>query len=176
MSFFPIDTERTSTALEDGNPGASSLFRATGKYLVEYDVQNETTVPVTRLSTFMSEFDVSDIDLLWMDIQGAELLALQGLGDCAARVGLIHVELEFVEIYQGQPLYRDVKRFLNSRGFRLVRFTDFWRYSCDAVFFNVSDCRKRERAKYYILDRFLPPVIRTKWFLAAVRRKLALGI
>jgi FkbM family methyltransferase len=97
ITFFPIDPERTETTWEDGNPGASSLLRASGKYPVETFAQGEIMVEGTSLRSFMAERDLSGVDLLWMDIQGAELMALEGLGDRIAQVKLIHTEVEFLD-------------------------------------------------------------------------------
>jgi FkbM family methyltransferase len=145
VPFFKIDTSRTRTTWLDGNPGASSLFLASGKYPAEDYAQTSVTVTAVTLWNFITTTKLGIIDLLWMDIQGAELLALSGLGPAITQVRLIHLEVEFIEIYSGQPLWCDVRRFLRSHGFRLLTFTTFGRYSADAVFFNpalVSNCRR----------------------------------
>jgi FkbM family methyltransferase len=138
MTFYPIDPESTDTDWEDGNPGASSLFKASGEYPLERYVQNEITVSATRLGTFLEEKRIPRIDLLWMDIQGAELMALTGLGEQIRNVKVIHTELEFFEIYAGQPLFGEIKRFLNRHGFRLAAFTALGPYSADAIFINTE--------------------------------------
>lgn len=136
ISFYPIDTANTVTADHTGNPGASSLLRASGQYALEEYVQLETVVPSTTLAAFMAERQLPGIDLLWMDIQGAELMALQGLGERLADVGLIHLEVEFLEIYSGQPLYQDIATFLKAQGFAFAGFTIYAKHSADAVFVN----------------------------------------
>ena len=134
VTFYPTDPARTVTKHPNGNPGASSLFRASPDYPHETYVQNEIAVETTTLKDFMSEEGIASIDLLWMDIQGAELLALKGLGDCLSEVGLIHMEVEFLPIYQGQPLFVDVHDYLRGHGFTLLGFTSYSRYSGDAVY------------------------------------------
>jgi FkbM family methyltransferase len=138
MPFYPIDQNLTDTEWADGNPGASSLFKASGKYPLEHYVQNEIMVNATTLGTFLKERRIPHVDLLWMDIQGAELMALKGLGEQLQNVKVIHTELEFFEIYSGQPLFADIKRFLNRRGFRLAAFTSLGPYSADAIFLNAA--------------------------------------
>jgi len=135
-SFFKTDPVQSRTLWPDGNPGASSLFRASGKYPVEDYAQIEVSVPTTTLEKFVNDRKLQTIDLLWMDIQGSELLALKGLGDSLSKVKLIHTEVEFLEIYKGQPLWRDLNRFLHSKNFALLKFTSFGRYSADAIFIN----------------------------------------
>jgi FkbM family methyltransferase len=156
LTFFPIDPERTETTWEDGNPGASSLLRASGKYPVETYAQREITVEGTTLKSFLAERKLPSVDLLWMDIQGAELMALKGLGDRIGDVKLIHTEVEFLEIYSGQPLFREIKRFLNAAGFRLVAFTAMDVFSGDAVFANAGILDRPGRARAVATDAILP--------------------
>jgi len=134
LRFYPTDPARTITKHAQGNPGASSLFRARSDYPHETYVQNEIEVESTTLERLMREEDIAAIDLLWMDIQGAELMALRGLGERLRDVRLIHLEVEFQPIYEGQPLFPEVHRYLRGRGFRLVGFTSYSRYSADAVY------------------------------------------
>lgn len=138
ISFFKTDPSRTITSHENGNPGASSLFVASGKYPVETYGQTEIRVAATTLQAFMLNQGLATIDLLWMDLQGAELMALMGLGHNIHNVKVIHTEVEFFEIYSGQPLYRDVRNFLKQHGFRLLTFTNFGRYAGDCMFVNTS--------------------------------------
>lgn len=136
ITFYQIDTEKTRTTVAGGNPGASSLFRATQNYALETYVQKPITVPTITLETFFRERKIEAPDIIWMDIQGAELLALEGAGEYIKKIKLIHLEVEFTEIYQGQPLYRDVVKFFKAKGFSLLTFTNFGKYSGDAVFIN----------------------------------------
>jgi len=134
LRFYPTDPARTITKHAQGNPGASSLFRARDDYPHETYVQNEIEVESTTLERLMREEGLAAIDLLWMDIQGAELMALKGLGERLRDVRLIHLEVEFMPIYEGQPLFPEVHRYLRGRGFRLAGFTSYSRYSADAVY------------------------------------------
>jgi FkbM family methyltransferase len=138
VTFFPIDPEKTRSPWADGNQGASSLLRASGKYPKETYVQREITVPSTTLLSFIDAQGIAEIGLLWMDIQGAELMALKSAGKKLSTIKVIHLEVEFMEIYSGQPLMADIKRYLNRNGFSLYGFTNFGRYSGDAVFVNDS--------------------------------------
>ena len=136
IDFFPIDQEKTETTWKDGNPGASSLLQASGDYPAEKYVQKKISVKTTTLEDYFRSNKVQAVDLVWMDIQGAELMALQGAGHRLKDIRTIHTEVEFMEIYKGQPLYRDIKRYLNQRGFSQYGFTAEGEYSGDAVFVN----------------------------------------
>ncbi len=136
VSFFPIDTQKTSTVWPDGNPGASSLLKASGKYPLESYVQKETAVEATTLDTFMREKSISHIDMMWMDIQGAELQAFRGMKERIRDVGIIHVEVEFLEIYSGQALFPEIRSYLAENGLIFIGFTNAGTYAGDAVFVN----------------------------------------
>lgn len=136
VSFFKIDQSKTQTTWADGNQGASSLLQASGKYPVENYVQEEIKVESTTLFAFMAENNLDHIDILWMDIQGSELLALQGLAAEIARVKVIHMEVEFFEIYKDQPLFNEILNFLEDKGFELIGFTSSGEYAGDAIFIN----------------------------------------
>ena len=133
-TFYPIDKEKTVTTWEDGNQGASSLLKASGKYELEQYAQTETMVQCVRLDTFLREHNIPSIDILWMDIQGAELKALKGLGRRISDVRIIQCEVEMIEIYRGQPLFKEIKRYLLHHGFRFVGFSSKSNYSGDAIF------------------------------------------
>lgn len=118
--FYPMDKKRTVTTWEDGNQGASSLYRANGAYdHIEKYVQYEIEVPCTRIDTFCEKNNIDHIDIVWMDLQGAELKALKSMGKILDTVQIIHTELEINPMYDGQCLFSDVNDFLTNNGFDL---------------------------------------------------------
>lgn len=137
--FYPIDPKRTVTTWKDGNPGASSLFVATGAYPVEKFVQNKIEVDCIRLDDLCKQLGVETIDLIWMDLQGAELLALQSLGYLLEKVRYIYTEVSHRAIYEGQCLFPDVESFLLSHGFRRCTEIDPNRWQQDAIYENTRD-------------------------------------
>ncbi len=148
VSFYKIDKEKTETTWADGNQGASSLLKASGKYPVENYVQEEIKVDSITLSSFINANHIDTVDILWMDIQGAELLALKGLGDDIAKVKLMHLEVEFFEIYTNQPLFDEISAFLNDAGFELLGFSSQSNYSGDAIFVNKQQVPSAKLAQY----------------------------
>jgi len=136
VKFYPMDKEKTETTWEDGNQGASSLLKASDNYKVEKYVQKEVTVESTTLDAFVTEHKISQVDLLWMDVQGAELFALEGFGEKIKMVKLMHIEVNFIEIYSGQPLYEDIRSFMEKKNFTFMGFTSKGDYFSDAIFIN----------------------------------------
>jgi FkbM family methyltransferase len=66
--------------------------------------------------------ETAGVTFLEMDIQGAELMALQNAENRLRDALVLHLEVEFLPLYEGQPLFSDVEQFVRSRGFVLHRF------------------------------------------------------
>jgi len=156
VKFYPTNPDKTITTHKNGNPGASSLFTVSSKYPTDVIIQDEIEVESITLKSFLIQNDIKGIDLLWMDIQGSELMALLGLGNYLPKVKLIHTEIEFIEMYEGQPLYKDVKRFLNKMNFFLYDFTYISPYFGDAIFLNSKILTKSlDFVKLWITDKLI---------------------
>jgi FkbM family methyltransferase len=78
----------------------------------EVDTVRLDDVPETQGATFLE-----------MDVQGAELMILQNAVERLKRAYVLHLEVEFLPLYEGQPLFSDIELFLRERGYRLHRFT-----------------------------------------------------
>lgn len=127
-TFYAIDPANTVTAWTDGNIGASSLFRANPAAPGDRYIQLPIVVNTTSLDEYVRSH--TPPDLLWMDLQGAELNVLRGSEVAIRTVTLIHVEVSFRPVYLGQPLFWEVDCLLKSFGFRLHSITNInslWR-------------------------------------------------
>jgi len=134
--FHPIDTARTATNWPDGNPGASSLFLATENYPAEQYVQNTVEVDCIRLDTLCDTLGIDVIDFIWVDLQGAELLALQSAGTLLEKTRYIYTEVSHRPLYHGQCLFDEVDAFLKARGFRCCTKVDRSRWQQDLIYEN----------------------------------------
>ncbi len=78
-------------------------------------------VPAITLDEFCAAQGLSGIDLLKMDIQGGEGMALEGAAGLLSRraVRVIYLEVEFAPLYEGQAYFCDVTRILNRHGYRV---------------------------------------------------------
>jgi FkbM family methyltransferase len=126
VSFFPIDIHRTITPCADGNPGASSLLMADPKYPHEKYVQSTITVRATTLDEYSLLHRPPD--LLWMDLQGAELRALMGGRTALKTTRIVHTEVAFRPTYQGQVLFWELDKHLRSRFKRAYIEMGRWPY------------------------------------------------
>lgn len=135
--FYPMDKDKTITTWKDGNQGASSLYKSNGAYdHIEKYVQYEIEVPCTRLDTFCEKNNIENIDIIWMDLQGAELKALHSLGKLLRTVKIIHTELEMNPMYEGQSLFEDVYNFLISNGFEMCWGNTNVQFGSNFIFIN----------------------------------------
>lgn len=80
-------------------------------------------VPVKRLDECVDISCLAHPILLKVDVQGGELGVFEGC-DALAEVDFIYVELGFVELYDGQPLFREVSEYLARRGFTIAGVFD----------------------------------------------------
>jgi FkbM family methyltransferase len=80
-------------------------------------------VVTERLDTLCEREKVDIIDFIHMDVQGAELMVLQGAGGMINRIKAVWMEVEAVELYKGQPLKSDVEQFMLANDFICVKST-----------------------------------------------------
>ena len=119
IAFYPINQKETITTWADGNPGASSLFKSNGTYTMEHYVQDEIKTNCHRLDSIMKLNNIPKVDIIWMDLQGAELLALKSLGEYFKSVKYINTEVSYKEMYSGQVMFNELNHFIISNDFSI---------------------------------------------------------
>lgn len=116
-------------------PTASSAYKPNRKLLDLYpDAQRFDIVQKELIAAepLYQKLSSRKIDFIKLDIQGGELNALRGLGDKIDGCLGVEVEVEFSAMYNSQPLFDDVNRFLLGKGFYFSDFTHLWRWERDA--------------------------------------------
>lgn len=78
---------------------------------------NTIKVKTIRLDDFLREMNISKVDILWMDIQGGELLALKGLGTYINTIDFIECEASQKGYYKNHPLLPELEKFFEEHGF-----------------------------------------------------------
>lgn len=116
-------------------PASSSIFQASPEAQSEH-MPDQTTMPmwgdhattarIVQLQThtidgLINERHLPPPDLLSIDAQGAELKIMNGASNALDKdiLGIL-TEVEFHEIYKGQPLFSDQFNLLYGHGFRLA--------------------------------------------------------
>jgi len=82
-------------------------------------VARTVSVPTMTLPALMEAQGLQAVDLLKLDLQGAERLVLTGGEDVLDRVRVIYTEIFFEQLYEGAWLFREMSEFLGSRSFKL---------------------------------------------------------
>jgi FkbM family methyltransferase len=83
-------------------------------------------VDVTTVDNFCTERGIETIDLMKIDVQGAELLVLKGARGLLEReaISAIICEVAFTAHYEEGVLYHDLARFLGDFGYTLFDFEE----------------------------------------------------
>lgn len=77
-------------------------------------------VKTITLDQWAQQQQINHIDFLWLDVQGYALPILQASPQMLQTMRVLYVEVEFVEAYEGQHQYQDVKAWLESHGFTMI--------------------------------------------------------
>lgn len=99
------------------NSGSSSLKKSSRKDLLSV---NEIKVQSIRLDEWDKGEKLRNIDLLWIDVQGAEKNVLEGCTDILNKIKFIH--LEYGETHYEDAMNKEeTNKFLENIGFQLVK-------------------------------------------------------
>lgn len=106
------------------NQGQSSSVLPLGTHLqVHPEVFYIKDVPVQMVRLDGLPLD-EEIDFLNLDIQGAELMALKGMGDLLYQFKAIYLEVNWKELYIGCALFDEVVLYLNKYGFEVAEYLE----------------------------------------------------
>lgn len=100
VSWNPADGSRTS----------GSIRKPTGHllYYPNTEFYRLNTVPCWKLDTIFNKEWLTKIDMLWVDIQGAERDMIAGGQGALRRTRYLFMEVESSELYQGQALREEL--------------------------------------------------------------------
>jgi protein O-GlcNAc transferase len=98
-----------------------SLYKPNEQVLNVYEqldnvVQLQAEHPVDTVSLAQLE-DLDSIDMIKIDVQGGELDVFKAAAEKLDDVMLIWTEVEFIPLYENQPLFAEVDQYLRERGF-----------------------------------------------------------
>ncbi|GDZ95224.1 methyltransferase FkbM family protein [Planktothrix agardhii CCAP 1459/11A] len=122
---YAISHENGTVTLRVTSFDQSSSILPLKHHLDIYPTIQETeqvTVPSRTLDTLLQELGLNpaDFNILNIDIQGAELLALQGATNWLQYVEAINTEVNYKELYEGCALIDDLDEFLERYGFQRI--------------------------------------------------------
>lgn len=104
----------------------------------EISMLSETKMITTRIDDLISEKE--EIDFLNLDIQGAELHAIRGLGDLAKKLNWIYTEVNWKHLYEDCPLIDELDQELQALKFRRIATRKVFRAGWgDALYIRESE-------------------------------------
>ena len=119
ITFYPFDLNKYN------NMGSSSLLKIDfSKRDIsdpDYNIPNpqkEIIVNGTRLDTFIDKNNISNVDMLCIDLQGYELNAIKSLGDKIRNVKYIITECSIENTYTNGATFKELNEYLESFNFK----------------------------------------------------------
>ena len=106
-----------------------SLFKPNNPMLELFTNLHELVTLIGEHSVTTKRLDdingLDDVDVVKIDVQGAELAVFKGAERVLSNALFVHTEVEFVELYEGQPLFADIDTHLRGLGFQFHTFEGF---------------------------------------------------
>ncbi len=113
------------------HPMCTSLYKPNEKLIRLYNnlefayLKDETEIDTITLDAFVGKYNIEDIDFIKIDVQGAELDIFKGGKNVLKNVIKIVCEVEFVPLYESQPLFGDICSFLKHYDLMFNKFLGF---------------------------------------------------
>jgi FkbM family methyltransferase len=99
-----------------------SLYKPNKPLLEKFHALEEVTQLVKEHPVQTRRLDdiagIGDVDFFKIDVQGGELNVFKGAPRTLASTLVVQTEVEFVSLYENQPMFADVDIFLRSQGFQ----------------------------------------------------------
>jgi 2-O-methyltransferase len=106
--------------IDDIYSGSSSVLPPKEHLKFERTKFNDQfNVSMLTLDEWAQIYNVDYLDFMWLDMQGFELNMLK-CSQKALTAKAVYIEVEFVEAYEGQYLYPEVKNWFLENGFELA--------------------------------------------------------
>ena len=109
----------TDFYVDSVNNGASSINKPVDFNQHEFD-KEPIKIGCVTIDFWAKKNNFPTIDFMWLDMESHELYALQNALTVLDSVKAIFTEISFEPIRQGGCLYKDVKKFLEDKGFREI--------------------------------------------------------
>lgn len=116
----PADAPETDW--DYGNKSSSLLPPDKHKDLAAFiEFKEKIIVQTLTLNSFCKSKNIKVIDFIHMDVQGAELMVLQGAGEFLNSIKCVWLEVSKIHMYKNQPLADEVYNFMDEHNFVLAK-------------------------------------------------------
>tara|TARA_B100000315_G_C14478603_1_gene541813 strand:+ start:117 stop:1082 length:966 start_codon:yes stop_codon:yes gene_type:complete len=120
------------TFYETKNPECSSIIKPNLEYVnnfsksERFEIQKKIQVKTTTIDY---EFKLDKVpNFVKIDTQGSELEILKGSTKSLKSILGLEIECEFFQLYENQPLFTDIQKFLDEYNFVLIDFLRICRW------------------------------------------------
>lgn len=112
------------------NPKVSSFYKPNFNLINLFPIperyQIDTTVNIDSVT--LDSLKIPSLDFIKIDVQGGELNVLKGSKESLNKCFGLKIEVEFIELYNDQPLFGDVSNFLREKNFQFIDFINLCRW------------------------------------------------
>lgn len=118
VSFFAVD-EDAARRRGNVNYGMGSLLEIMNPDILpwEHSAQKKIDSYAYRMDDWCRSQGVNQVDAIWMDVQGAELLVLKGAEEQLKNMQVVMTEAGLNAYYHGHTMLSEINQFLVDRGF-----------------------------------------------------------
>ena len=128
VDFFRNNISHTNSLYKTNIESKDSIYLdKVRKHQQEFEPEKfnqEIKVSACRMDKFCEEQSIRRINLLKIDVQGAEAKVLVGAGNLLERVDNIVIEVSFYDYYEHQSSFLEVEQILAPFGFRIFSISD----------------------------------------------------
>jgi FkbM family methyltransferase len=113
---------RTEMFVSSGTSDGSSSLLKPKKHLKHHPTvlfERRINVECKSLDSWAGENGISKVDMLWLDMQGAEQKMLMASKSIIDSVKIIHTEVSKDETYEGVKSYKMFRKYLEKLGFKI---------------------------------------------------------
>ena len=105
--------------IASNNAGSSSMFEFGDQaFSSKIQMNEEISLEMKRLDTILGKKDLTKINHWIIDVQGAELLVLQGAGELLDYCNSIFIEISRRNTYINGATWNEILSFLENKGFK----------------------------------------------------------
>lgn len=127
-AFFRNGISHTNSLYRINMDSEDSIYltkvRAREQSLEPERFNQQIDVATCRLDDFCAQHALERIDLLKIDVQGAEARVLAGAGAQLGKVANVILEVSFYDYYEHQSSFLEVEQFLAPHGLRLYSISE----------------------------------------------------
>ena len=131
LKYYPValgEKKEQRNLYETRSPMCTSLYKPNVPLLSVFNrlevvaLKSESYVQTISLDEFVQANKIGSIDFIKIDVQGAEYDIFKGAASVLKSTVFVVSEVEFVPLYEGQPLFGDVTEILSKNDLMFHKF------------------------------------------------------